>query len=223
MTARATGPRGPGGETVEFRRGLVQHRAVAADVPRAERRRPSMLVLGITGRNCAGKDSVADVLERRGFERHSLSDVLRVELRARGAEITRSALIDVGRELRAAEGPAVLADRMKRMIRTTRVALVSVRSPAEVASLRRLDGFVLVSVEAPAEERFRRETSRRREGPVPTFAEFAELERREDSSDANAQQLGAAIALADRVVTNDGSLADLEARVVRLLEELHVR
>ena len=180
-----------------------------------------MVVLGITGRNCAGKDTVADVLERRGFERHSLSDALRVELRARGAEITRPALIDLGIELRRAEGPAVLANRMKKMIRTQRAALVSVRSPAEVASLRELPGFVLVAVEAPVAVRFARETSRRREGPVPSLAAFVELERREDSSDENAQQLSATLALADRTIVNDGTLADLEARVARLLEELH--
>lgn len=182
-----------------------------------------MVVLGITGRNCAGKDTVADLLERRGFERHSLSDVLRVELRARGAEITRAALIDVGRELREREGPAVLADRMKGMIRTDRVALVSVRSPIEVASLRALAGFTLVAVEAPVDVRFLRETSRKREGPAPTLDEFVALERREDSTDPNAQQLGATIAMADRVLANDGTIADLEARVARLLEDLHVR
>jgi dephospho-CoA kinase len=149
--------------------------------------------------------------------------VLREELRARGAEITRAALIDVGRELREREGPAVLADRMKRMIRTDRVALVSVRSPAEVASLRALPGFVLLTVEAPVEVRFARETSRRREGGVRTLAEFVALERREDTTEANAQQLGAAIALSDRVVRNDGDLSALEARVDRLLEDLDVR
>ncbi|MBI4863183.1 MAG: hypothetical protein HY815_23390 [Candidatus Riflebacteria bacterium] len=77
-----------------------------------------MTIFGITGRNCAGKDSVADVLERRGYERHSLSDALRMELGERGATITRSALIEIGRELRESEGPAVLANRMKRLIRT---------------------------------------------------------------------------------------------------------
>src|SRR5262245_39038475 len=101
-----------------------------------------MRVIGLTGRNCAGKDTVAGLLAPRGFERHSLSDALRVELTARGVPIMREALIALGRELREKEGPAVLAERMKRMIRTQKVVLVSVRSPAEVASLRRLPGFV---------------------------------------------------------------------------------
>ncbi len=182
-----------------------------------------MLVIGITGRNCAGKDTVADVLEARGFERHSLSDALRDELAERGVEPTRAALIDVGRELRAAEGPAVLAERMKRKLRTARATLVSVRSPAEVAALRELDGFVLVAVEAPVELRWERERTRRRERPAATFEEFVALERREDSTDANAQQLGGAIALADRRVVNDGTLDVLERRVLDLLGELDGR
>ncbi len=182
-----------------------------------------MLVIGITGKNCAGKDTVADVLEARGFERHSLSDAIRAELRARGEAITRDALIALGRELRAAEGPAVLAERMKRMITTDRVCLVSVRSPAEVRSLRALEGFVLLTVDAPVPVRYAREIARDREGAGGSLEEFVAIEAREDSSDANAQQLSAAIALADHVLRNDGSLADVERRVATLLGEIDAR
>ena len=178
-----------------------------------------MLVIGITGKNCAGKDALADVLERNGFERHSLSDAVREDLRRRGISITRPALIERGRELRRLEGPAVLAERMKRMIRTDRVALVSVRSPAEVESLRDLEGFVLLAMEAPVEVRFRRELQRKRESATPTLEEFIELEEREESADPNAQQLGAAISLADRVIRNEGTLEDLERVVKQLLVE----
>ena len=179
-----------------------------------------MLVIGITGRNCAGKDTVADLLEARGFERHSLSDALREELRARGEEVTREALIAVGRELREAEGPAVLAERMKRMVRTERVALVSVRSPAEVASLREVPGFVLLAVEAPVGLRFERECERQREAAAATLEAFVGLEAREDTSDPHAQQLGAAVALADWVLVNDRSVAELEAELDRRLAAL---
>lgn len=180
----------------------------------------SMLVIGLTGRNCAGKDTVADLLEPRGFERHSLSDALREELRARGVPITREALIALGRELREKEGPAVLAERMKRMIRTERVVLVSVRSPAEVESLRRLARFRLVAVDAPIEVRFRREMARRREQAPLTFEAFRALEAMEESTDPNAQQLGATIRLADRTVENGGTKEALEAKVEALVEEL---
>jgi dephospho-CoA kinase len=179
-----------------------------------------MRVIGLTGRNCAGKDTVADLLEPRGFERHSLSDALREELRVRGVPITREALIAVGRELREAEGPAVLAERMKRMIRTARAVLVSVRSPAEVESLRELPGFVLVAVEAPIPVRFEREKARRREQAPLTFEAFAALEAMEESTDRNAQQLGATIARADRTIVNDSTKEALADRVAALLEDL---
>ena len=181
-----------------------------------------MLVIGITGKNCAGKDTVADVLEAQGFERHSLSDAIRAELRTRGAEITRDALIALGRELREAEGPAVLAERMKRMIATDRVCLVSVRSPVEVASLRELDGFVLLAVDAPVDVRYAREMSRDREGAGGSLEDFIAIEAREDSSDPNAQQLSATIALADHVLINDGELADVARRVNAFLGDTHV-
>jgi len=180
-----------------------------------------MRVIGITGRNCAGKDSVAHVLETRaGFERHSLSDVLREELRRRGEPVTREALIDLGRKLRLTEGPAVLAERMKGMIRGERVVLVSVRSPAEVASLRALEGFVLWAVEAPIEVRFVRERDRNRESAVTTLEEFQALEARENTSDPAAQQLDATIALADEQLGNAGTLDDLTRLVLERWEAL---
>ncbi|MDA1193966.1 MAG: hypothetical protein O2894_02170 [Planctomycetota bacterium] len=178
------------------------------------------VVIGITGRNCAGKDTVAAALAARGFEHHSLSDVLRVELTRRGAEITRSALIALGNELRAAEGPGVLAIRVKAMMQTDRVALVSVRSPAEVQELRRLDGFVLFAVDAPVEVRFARERTRGRESLPATLAEFIELEARENTSDPKAQQLDATVALADYTIDNNGSLSELDRTVGALLSEI---
>ncbi len=183
-----------------------------------------MIVIGITGKNCAGKDATADVLESvGGFERHSLSDALREELRARGVPVTRDALIDVGIELRRAEGPAVLAERMMRVLETDRVCLVSVRSPAEVHALRRLDHFLLLAVEAPASVRFEREQIRhheRQETVPPTLEAFLAIEERENTHDENAQQLDAAIDLADERILNEGGLDELRAKVLALLESI---
>ena len=179
-----------------------------------------MVVIGLTGRNSAGKDSFADVLQEDGFERWSLSDVLREELRRRGEPITRDALIALGQELRAAEGPAVLATRVQALIETDRVCLVSVRSPAEVEALRAKAGFVLVAVEAPTSLRFDRERARGREGAPQTLEVFLELEALENTTDENAQQLDATIALADAVIRNDGSKKDLAWRTRALVEHI---
>ena len=179
-----------------------------------------VLVIGITGRNCAGKDTLANTLIEQGFESHSLSDVLREELRARGQEITRPALIAVGNELREREGPGVLARRVQSMMKTDRVALVSVRNPVEVETLRALPRFVLLGVDAPVALRFERETERDRESTPTTLEAFTALEDRENTSNPNAQQLDATMALADHVLINDGALAEFQARVGTLLEAL---
>ena len=181
------------------------------------------VVIGITGRNCAGKDTVAAILEARGFERYSLSDVLRAELRARDQEITRPALIALGNELRAAEGPGTLAIRVRDMIQTDRCALVSVRNPTEVERLREMPGFEFWAVDAPVAVRFARETSRGRESLPATLEEFEELEARENTSDPNAQQLDATYRMADHYIDNDGTLEDLEAKVLARIAELESR
>jgi dephospho-CoA kinase len=179
------------------------------------------IVIGLTGRNCAGKDAAADILERHGFERHSLSDALRDELRARGLPITREALIATGNELREAEGPATLAQRMKRKMKTDRVVLVSVRNLAEVSSLGELPNFTLVAVDAPAELRFRREHERnphRGEGMAPDLDAFLALEAREEGAKATSQQLGATIEAADHRIQNTGTLEDLERAILDIVE-----
>ena len=41
-------------------------------------------ILGLTGRNAAGKGAVAEILKQKSFIYHSLSDTLREELRNNG-------------------------------------------------------------------------------------------------------------------------------------------
>ena len=43
-------------------------------------------IIGLTGRNAAGKGTVANLLKERTFEYHSLSNTLRDELKIRGVE-----------------------------------------------------------------------------------------------------------------------------------------
>ena len=71
------------------------------------------MIIGLTGKFAAGKGTVAEVLTARGFRYHSLSDVLREELAARGIAESREALTAVGNELRRDGGPDVLARRIQ--------------------------------------------------------------------------------------------------------------
>ncbi len=119
------------------------------------------MIIGLTGRNCAGKGTVAEYLEKKGFYYQSLSDVIREELAGEGREVTREALIEKGNALRAEFGPGVLATKtIPKMLKDRNYVVDSIRVPAEVNELRKLPNFFLVRVEAPRELRFARMKAR---------------------------------------------------------------
>ena len=177
------------------------------------------LVLGLTGSNAAGKGEVSAYLAGRGFVVHSLSDVLRDEAGRRGSRSGREELIRLGNELRAQEGPGVLAERVLPRL-GERDVVDSIRNPAEVEVLRRLPHFVLLGIRAPQELRFRRAAARARPGDPATLDEFRRREEQENSDRSTAQQLDATFRLADRIIDNRGDVEGLHAAMQRLLEEL---
>ena len=124
------------------------------------------MILGITGTNGAGKESVAHFLKNSGFVQFSCSDAIRDEARKRGLSLDRDVLIALGNELRAAYGPSILANRVYSMIKTQHVKdaiVVSIRNPAEAEALSQCDDFVLVWVDALPAVRFERSRSRMRD------------------------------------------------------------
>jgi len=96
----------------------------------------------------------------------------------------------------------------------------SIRNPAEVGVLRRLSGFLLIGINAPIAVRFERSRLRARAGDGTTLDEFARKESLENSTDAAAQQLTQTFLLADVVIDNSGSLADLGDRVTAALRSV---
>ena len=72
------------------------------------------MILALSGLYAAGKGEVVEYLVARSFYALSLSDVIREELADRGLEETRERMIEVGREIRASEGPGGLAERLAR-------------------------------------------------------------------------------------------------------------
>lgn len=173
----------------------------------------------MTGPNAAGKGEVSAYLRALGFAVHSLSDVVRDEAAAQGLPPEREHLIRIGTLLREHGGPGVLAERLLPRL-GSRDVVDSIRNPAEVATLRRVPGFVLVGVEAPAALRFIRSRLRARPGDPEAFAEFESRELQENSDNPSGQQLRATIALADRLVDNHGDRDALHRQIDVLLRSL---
>jgi len=178
------------------------------------------MIIGLTGKFAAGKGTVADLLRRLGYRYHSLSDVIREELKSRGVAESREALTEAGNSLRRADGPAALAMRILGRIQDGQPHIVdSIRNPAEVEVLRTIPGFFMIGVDADPRVRFERLVARGRQGDPTTFEQFSALEERETTStDPSTQQLRATWALADEVVANDDTIEGLEAAVREILE-----
>ncbi len=181
-----------------------------------------MAVIGLTGRNGAGKGEVAELLKGLGFAYRSLSDALREELGRRGLDVTRDRLIAIGRELRARDGADVLARMtVASLAPEANTVIDSVRNPGEVRFLRaNLPRFDLWIVDAPADLRFRRISARGRESDPQNLEAFVALEEAEATArDESGQNLDGTASLADRTVVNDGTLEDLRAAVVTALRD----
>jgi len=177
------------------------------------------LVIGLTGPNAAGKGEVAEHLRRRGFEIHSLSDIVREEAARRGLPPEREHLIRIGNLLRREGGAGVLAGRILPRLRG-RAVVDSIRSPAEVAVLRGLPRFLLLGVRASEELRFQRSLARGRPGDPATLEEFRARERQENAVDPSGQKLDETFLLADCQVSNDAGLEELRRAVDRVLAGL---
>lgn len=167
--------------------------------------------IGLSGLNASGKGEVVRHLETWSFGSVSLSDVIRRELANDGLEPTRAEMIARGRALRERFGPGVLAERVIAGLAQDRNhAIDSIRSPAEVETLRAAGDFRLWWIEAPARVRFDRTRERGRSGDAESFEAFEAQQARElESSDPSGQQLLGVRDLADEVIPNGGDLATL--------------
>lgn len=177
------------------------------------------LIIGLTGKFAAGKGTVADLLVARGFAYHSLSDVIREELKRRGVPESRENLTEAGNSLRREHGPAALAIMIRgRLQDGGRHIVDSIRNPAEVEVLKALPGFFLVGVDAARKARFERLRARDRQGDPTTWEQFCALEDKEThSTDPTTQQLSATWRAVDETLMNDGTVSELESALENLL------
>ncbi len=179
------------------------------------------MIIGLTGKNGAGKGEVAKFLKERGFQSFSLSDVLREEAAREGVPSTRDRLVELGNRLRAQLGAGALAEKIfSRLDPEKHYVIDSVRHPSEVEVFRRRTDFILACVSAPQRLRFERMRLRKREGDPETFEAFQSLEEREAGSVATSdQQLDRAISSADVMLENTGPLKVLHDKVKEVMLE----
>ena len=177
------------------------------------------MIIGITGRYCAGKDTAAEYFIKKEYIHYSLSDFIREEAKKRGLTPDRPTLIKLGNELREKNGPSVLAKMaLAQMMPGKNYVITSIRNTAEVEELRKRKDFLFIAIDASVEIRWKRMQQRPdRPDNIKNLEDFISLEKQESSRDSTKQQLNLVFALADKVIMNDKDKKELYQQLDKLL------
>ena len=178
-------------------------------------------IVGLTGKNAAGKGVAAKALTDLGYRYLSLSDALRLEAEKIGVSHSREDLIRLGQELRKREGPGVLAARTVAAFEPAGLFVVdSIRNPAEIDILRSAGEFYLLGIDAPIERRYQWAMQRGRNENAQTLDEFRKMEEREFSDDSRGQQLNKCLERVDLLLDNTATVDALSQKVVETLRAI---
>ena len=180
------------------------------------------MIIGLTGKNAAGKGEIADHLKSKGFVYFSLSDALRDEATKQSLDHSRDTLIRLGTEMREKYGNGILAERINEKIKQNKGNFVvdSIRNPGEVEDLRKNDSFILIGVHADAKMRFERLMKRGRAGDSRTFEEFMEHEKKENNNEGAGQQLDKCLEMADKTIDSNGTIEEANKDIDLYMDSL---
>jgi len=174
-----------------------------------------MIIIGITGTLGAGKGTVVEYLTRvKGFVHFSVRKYIAGKLTLRNLPVNRDTLTTMANKLRAEHGPAFIIEELYKEAAALRCNCIieSIRTPGEIATLRKQPCFFLLAVDAEPGIRYDRIRSRNSETDNVSYETFMSNEQREMyATDPNHQNLSECIRQADFVIFNNGDLAQLHA------------
>lgn len=190
-----------------------------------------MKIIGISGTNGAGKDSVGQLLASdHNYLFISVSDLLRDEAAKRGQPIEREVLRTISAQWRRENGLAVLVDKAIEQFEQqggsdefSGLVIASLRNPGEADRVHELGGKVLW-VDADSKLRYERIYSRQRTvEDSKTYDQFlaeeqAEMEHEGDSATLSTREVKRAH---DVLIVNDGNdLDSLRSELNKKLKDI---
>jgi dephospho-CoA kinase len=183
------------------------------------------MIIGITGTLGAGKGTVVEYLEKRGFKHFWARGFFAEEIERRGLPVNRDTMTAVANDMRTLHGPDFFAKHAVEYAEREggNVVAESIRAVGEAEYLKK-HGALLWAVDADREVRYHRVVDRASELDKVTFEEFVLHEDRELSSDdPTKQNLRAVMAMADHVFHNDTTPEELFLEVEEALKEAGVQ
>jgi len=185
-----------------------------------------MTIIGITGTLGAGKGTIVNYLESKGFGHYSSRKFIVAEIERRGMPVNRDSMTVVANDLRTTHSPSYIAEQLYKeaSFANTKAIIESIRAEGEVMALRKMGDFYLLSIDADPKTRYERIIARANETDRISFEKFMADEAREmTSTDPTKQNLSRCIELADFRLLNNGTIEGLRHDIDRILEEIRLK
>jgi len=182
-------------------------------------------VIGFTGMPGSGKTVCAKFAQEKGIPVVRMGDLVWAEVEKRGLELTDSNVGTLATEERKEHGFGIWAERtvpvaLEKLKSAPAVIIDGIRGDAElkVFYFHFREKFVNVAIHSNPETRYNRIVKgRKRADDVLSIDEFGGRDDRELG-----WGIGNAIALADYMIVNEGTLDDLKSTFIGLLDKLGI-
>ena len=176
--------------------------------------------MGISGLPGSGKSLVSQMASERGAIIVSMGDIIREEAKKRGESTNETAT-----NLRKEHGQYIVSELTIEKIKQLReegfentVVVEGIRSHHEVEMFKEnFEGFLIISIFANPDLRFKRLKERMRNDDSQEYSEFIKRDQRELSFG-----IGNVIALSDKIIINESDLESYKEKINEFLEEINL-
>lgn len=176
-----------------------------------------MEVIGISGLPGSGKSLVSEIATEKGGVVVSMGDIIRKEAKKRGESTKQTAT-----NLRKEHGKYIVAqltvEKIKQMIEdkiATTIIVEGIRSPFEVNMFKEnFDNFIILSIFANPDLRFKRLQQRNREDDSKNYEDFQKRDQMELDFG-----IGTVISLSDKIIINEKDLDSYKKEINEFLKE----
>jgi dephospho-CoA kinase len=163
--------------------------------------------IAITGTNGAGKGTAVEYFKKRGFKHLSVRDFLSRSL----DNPTRENLINEANRIREIHGPTYIIEQLLKE-EHRHVIIESIRAEAE-AELAKSECFLL-GIDADPKIRYERIIARKSVTDKITYEDFKKHEELEwENKDPNKQNIKACLDAAEMIITNNGTIKQLNQKL----------
>jgi len=183
-----------------------------------------MKIISTAGMPGCGKGEFAEYLKKKGIISFVMREIVQKEMEKKGIEVNNKNLRDYATGLRKKNGMDIVAKMclpfIKNLVKKHKIILIDgIRGYEEVKFFKKelSEDFVLIAIFASPKIRFERLKTRGENWDMKNWKEFEWRNNIELS-----WGLGNAIALADYMIDNSGSLEDLHKNIDELMRKIKV-